>query len=140
MSMQRINRIHLCLFTLGLLLAGALSVMAQTAATSGAQRQDEDSAHQAVFHSRFEAVALQYDEHRDFDREEYRTAEQTGFEDGVNDGRRDRESKHSFRPTEDKNYKRADRGFSGGDKDHFRQLYREAYTRGYEEGYHQDRR
>lgn len=83
---------------------------------------------------------------RDYDRDHYQyvadTARQIGFQDGVNDGARDRETGHSFRPTQDKNYKHGDRGFdrSFGSKDRYKDLYRQAYLSGYGRGYHGQRR
>jgi hypothetical protein len=64
-------------------------------------------------------------------------ARQNGYQDGLNDGARDRRSGHSNRPTQDSNYKRADRGYSSlyGNKDYYKQAYREAYQNGYEQGY-----
>ena len=60
-----------------------------------------------------------------------------GFEDGVNDGRYDRQTGHSFRPTHDPNYRHADRGYNYtfGNRDYYKQLYREGYERGYQQGY-----
>jgi len=60
-----------------------------------------------------------------------------GFEDGVNDGRFDRRTGHSFRPTHDPNFKHADRGYGPGfgSRDYYRQLYREGYENGYRQGY-----
>lgn len=60
-----------------------------------------------------------------------------GFEDGVNDGRWDRRSGHSFRPTHDGNFKHADRGyFPGfGSRNYYKQIYREGYENGYRQGY-----
>ncbi len=71
-----------------------------------------------------------------------RRAEEVGHEDGFNDGRHDFDTHHSFRPTQDGNYKHADHGFDGrfGDRERYREAYREAYSRGYEEGYHRDHR
>jgi hypothetical protein len=64
-------------------------------------------------------------------------ARQYGYQDGINDGARDRRSGHSNRPTQDGNYKHADRGYSSsyGNKDYYKQAYRQAYERGYQEGY-----
>jgi len=64
-------------------------------------------------------------------------AEQIGFQDGVNDGRSDRITGHSFRPTHDDNYKNADRGYNGsfGSKQAYKDTYRVGYERGYQEGY-----
>jgi len=59
-----------------------------------------------------------------------------GYQDGFNDGRSDRITGHSFRPTHDSNFKHADRGYYGGvDRDYYKQMYREAYQNGYERGY-----
>jgi hypothetical protein len=44
-------------------------------------------------------------------------------------------SGHSFRPTHDGNYKHADRGYNGGDKNYYKQAYRQAYEQGYQQGY-----
>src|SRR5262245_66595295 len=65
------------------------------------------------------------------------SARRFGFEDGVNDGRRDRYTGHSFRPTHDDNYRHADRGYSSsfGNKYYYKQAYREAYEQGYSQGY-----
>jgi hypothetical protein len=64
-------------------------------------------------------------------------ARQTGYQDGLNDGARDRRTGHSNRPTQDSNYKRADRGYipTYGDRNYYKQAYREAYYNGYEQGY-----
>lgn len=61
----------------------------------------------------------------------------TGFEDGLNDGRFDRRTGHSFRPTHDPNFKHADRGYyvTFGSRDYYRQIYREGYENGYRQGY-----
>jgi flagellar biosynthesis/type III secretory pathway protein FliH len=55
----------------------------------------------------------------------------------LNDGRNDRQSGHSFRPTQDGNYKHADRGYSSGlgDKNQYKQVYRQGYEQGYQQGY-----
>lgn len=59
-----------------------------------------------------------------------------GYQDGLNDGRNDWYTGHSFRPTHDSNFKHADRGYYGGvDRGYYKQLYREAYEEGYERGY-----
>lgn len=65
----------------------------------------------------------------------YNNARQFGFQDGLNDGRGDRMSGHSFRPTHDGNYKHADRGFNGGDRNYYKSMYRQAYEQGYQQGY-----
>jgi flagellar biosynthesis/type III secretory pathway protein FliH len=55
----------------------------------------------------------------------------------LNDGRNDRQTGHSFRPTQDSNFKRADRGYSSGlgDKNQYKQIYRQGYEQGYQQGY-----
>jgi len=64
-------------------------------------------------------------------------ARQNGYQDGINDGARDRRTGHSNRPTHDDNYRHADRGYipSYGNKDYYRQAYRQAYQNAYEQGY-----
>jgi hypothetical protein len=64
-------------------------------------------------------------------------ARQYGFQDGINDGSRDRRTGHSNRPTQDSNYKHADRGYNSsfGDKNYYKQSYRQAYESGYQQGY-----
>lgn len=64
-------------------------------------------------------------------------ARQYGSQDGLNDGARDRQTGHSNRPTQDTNYRHADRGYSArfGNKEYYKQAYREAYQNGYEQGY-----
>ncbi len=64
-------------------------------------------------------------------------ARQYGYQDGMNDGARDRRTGHSNRPTQDSNYKHADRGYSSsyGNKDYYKQAYRQAYENGYQQGY-----
>ncbi len=83
------------------------------------------------------------DRDRDWDRDRgyYRTASQFGYQDGFSDGRNDRLTGHSFRPTHDGNYHHADRGYYGGygDRNYYKQLYRRAYEDGYERGYNSAR-
>jgi hypothetical protein len=64
-------------------------------------------------------------------------ARQYGYQDGTNDGARDRRTGHSNRPTQDSNYKHADHGYSSsyGDKNYYKQAYRQAYENGYQQGY-----
>jgi hypothetical protein len=64
-------------------------------------------------------------------------ARQVGYQDGLADGRSDRATGHSFRPTQDDNYKNASRGYNSsmGDKQTYKNAYREGYARGYPEGY-----
>jgi hypothetical protein len=64
-------------------------------------------------------------------------ARQYGYQDGINDGARDRRTGHSNRPTQDSNYKNATRGYSSsyGDKNYYKQAYRQAYENGYQQGY-----
>lgn len=64
-----------------------------------------------------------------------RSAQQFGYRDGLNDGRSDRQTGHSFRPTQDDNYKNASNGYSGGDRNQYKAAYRQAYEQGYQQGY-----
>lgn len=67
---------------------------------------------------------------------------QLGFQDGINDGAKDRQTGHSFRPTQDDNYQHGDRGYNSalGDKNQYKQIYRDAYTSGYQQGYYSNGR
>ena len=67
----------------------------------------------------------------------YGNAAQIGYQDGINDGRSDRVTGHSFRPTQDDNYKDASRGYSSsfGDKQSYKNSYRQGYEQGYQQGY-----
>ena len=60
-----------------------------------------------------------------------------GLQDGRMDGQNDRATGHSYRPTEDSNYKHADRGYNSayGNKDSYKQEYRNGYLQGYQQGY-----
>lgn len=64
-------------------------------------------------------------------------ASQNGYSDGYLAGQKDRSTGHSFRPTENKGYKDADRGQSqsGISSDQFKQAYRSAFQQGYQRGY-----
>jgi hypothetical protein len=67
----------------------------------------------------------------------YANARDFGYQDGFNDGKNDRFTGHSFRPTHDGNFKHADRGYFGGygDRNYYKHLYRQAYEKGYDQGY-----
>jgi hypothetical protein len=60
-----------------------------------------------------------------------------GYQDGVNDGAKDRQTGHSFRPTQDDNYKHASRGYNSsmGNRQQYANAYRQTYERGYQQGY-----
>lgn len=60
-----------------------------------------------------------------------------GYQDGLLDGRNDRDTGHSFRPTDTDNYKHADRGYRDqfGSKDAWKSAYRQGYADGYREAY-----
>ena len=64
-------------------------------------------------------------------------AQQRGYQDGVSDGSNDRATGHSYRPTEDSNYRHANRGWNSGriDRDSYSSAYRQAYMQGYQRGY-----
>jgi hypothetical protein len=65
------------------------------------------------------------------------SARRFGYQDGFNDGGRDRRTGHSFRPMHDDNYRHADRGYyhGFGNKNYYKQVYREGYAQGYQQGY-----
>jgi hypothetical protein len=62
---------------------------------------------------------------------------QNGFQDGRNDGQQDRQTRHSSRPTHDRNYKNATHGYNYqlGNRNQYKAAYREAYMQGYAEGF-----
>jgi heterogeneous nuclear ribonucleoprotein A1/A3 len=64
-------------------------------------------------------------------------AQQTGYQDGLLEGEKDRRTGHSFRPTASEAYKDADHNYSivGGDKQSYKNAYRTGYTEGYRRGY-----
>jgi len=64
-------------------------------------------------------------------------ATQNGFQDGANDGLKDRQSGHSFRPTEHESWEHGDRGYNSGfgSKNQYKGSYRQAYIQGYQQGY-----
>lgn len=64
-------------------------------------------------------------------------ARQYGYQDGYNDGLRDRQTGHSFRPTHDDNYRDANRGWDSRmvSSNDYKYAYRQAYSNGYERGY-----
>ena len=64
---------------------------------------------------------------------------QQGFIDGQNDGSKDRQTGHSFRPTENPGWRHPDRGYTSGmgiSKQQYEQAYRDAYMQGYQRGYY----
>ena len=64
-------------------------------------------------------------------------AQQVGYQDGVTDGSQDRQTGHSFRPTQQQAYKHADHNYSPsyGDRQQYKDAYRVAYQQGYQQGY-----
>jgi len=63
-------------------------------------------------------------------------AQQNGYHDGMDDGRKDRMTGHSFRPTQDDNYKNAPGYRSNmGDRQQYKNIYRQGYQQGYQIGY-----
>ena len=65
-------------------------------------------------------------------------AYRTGYQDGLNEGRKDRSGGHSFRPhSHDETYGNADHNYStvGGDRNAYKQRYRQAFDQGYNKGY-----
>jgi hypothetical protein len=68
-----------------------------------------------------------------------RNAERYGYQDGIQLGQSDRNSRHSYRPTEWKAYKDADHGMSSSNgyrsSDDYKREYRQAFMNGYNQGY-----
>jgi hypothetical protein len=60
-----------------------------------------------------------------------------GYNDGLLAGQKDRSTGHSFRPTQNKGYQDADKGYSSsvGDKNQYKQSYRDGFMQGYQRGY-----
>lgn len=66
------------------------------------------------------------------------TSEWIGFQDGLNDGKRQREHSEQFQGSKTANYVRADRGYSTseGDREQYKAAYRDAYANGYQHGFY----
>jgi len=66
-------------------------------------------------------------------------AQRFGYQDGQQAGQRDRQSRHSYRPTEWEAYKDADHGMSSSNgyrsSDDYKRDYRQAFMNGYNQGY-----
>jgi len=64
-------------------------------------------------------------------------AVEIGAQDGLNDGRTDRQTGHSNRPTQGDNYKNALRGYNSsmGGENAYKALYRQGYGPAYQRGY-----
>jgi|SwirhisoilCB3_FD_contig_71_2507210_length_687_multi_3_in_0_out_0_1 hypothetical protein len=65
-------------------------------------------------------------------------ARNVGYNDGLLAGQKDRSTGHSFRPTQNKGYQDADKGYSSsiGDKNQYKQVYRDGFMQGYQRGYY----
>jgi len=61
-----------------------------------------------------------------------------GFQDGLKDGRLQREHSDQFQASKNANYLRADRGYSTseGDREQYKSTYRDAYANGYQHGFY----
>ncbi len=63
---------------------------------------------------------------------------QIGYQDGIRDGERDFQTGHSFRPTQQPNFRHADRGYGSfgyGSLGQYKAEYRQGYEQGYQRGY-----
>jgi hypothetical protein len=105
----------------GLMAAGSVLALAKPPAPAPQGYQDRDD-----------------DRYRRYDRDDYRyggfsRARRFGYDDGFEDGARDRRTGHSFRPAYSRNFRHADRGFDWRFANRYE--YREAYRASYEEGY-----
>jgi hypothetical protein len=69
-------------------------------------------------------------------------AQRFGYQDGLRDGANDRQTGHSFRPTQDDSFRSATNGYQGvfGSRDQYKQWYRQAYEQGYQQGYNGNNR
>ena len=76
-------------------------------------------------------------DHRRWEEAE-RRARETGYQDGLHDGRWDFDHHRHFRLKDKASYKRGDHGYEDrfGDRHHYQEVYRKEYERGYREGYH----
>ncbi len=72
-------------------------------------------------------------------RHEDNAAYQRGFQDGINDGRSDRERGRNANPMKTEHYEDTP-GYdpSSGDKEQYKQIYRQAYTDGYQRAFERD--
>jgi len=140
------NKLRMFLITTALVAGSSALAAAQQPAYQGWGYQDRDRDWDRD-HDRDRDRDRDRDWDRDRDRDRdgyygrygnrnYANARQFGYQDGFNDGRNDRATGHSFRPTHDSNYKHADRGYYGyGDRNYYKQMYRQAYEQGYQQGY-----
>lgn len=66
-------------------------------------------------------------------------AQKFGYQDGLQAGQRDRQGRHSYRPTEWEAYKDADHGMSSSSgyrsADEYKREYRQAFVSGYDQAY-----
>lgn len=63
-----------------------------------------------------------------------------GFQDGLKDGKLQRQHSQQFQGSKTANYLRADRGYSAseGDREEYKSTYRDAYANGYQHGFYGD--
>ena len=119
------------------------------------RERDDRQAYRAGYERGFREVSYRgndrdrdWDRDRDHDRDRggyggggygngLNAARQNGYQDGIDDGAKDRRTGHSNRPTQGDNYKHALRGYipTYGSRDYYKQAYREAYYNAYEQGY-----
>src|SRR5207253_1497374 len=121
------SRYAILVFAVGLGLGAFGSVNPAAAQRDRYDRRDDDR---------------RYDDRGQYDRGRgpNEMAARMGEQDGFNDGRKDRETGHSNRPTQGDNYKNATRGFSGGaGETAYKAAYRQAYVSAYQEGYNERR-
>jgi hypothetical protein len=114
---------------------------------SGWRERDDRQAYRSGYERGFQQVGgYRNDRDGDWDRDRggyggtgygMNSARRYGYQDGINDGARDRQTGHSDRPTQGGNYKHADHGYSSsfGNKNYYKQAYRQAYENGYQLGY-----
>jgi len=86
------------------------------------------------------AVKAFFEEHDHFWEEGQKRARETGYQDGLNDGKHDAVHHRHSDPEHTRAYKKGDGGYIDryGDRRRYQEAYREGYRRGYEEGYHHE--
>jgi len=69
-------------------------------------------------------------------------AAQTGYRDGLNEGRKDARDRRAYDPVRTKQYRNADEGYNNryGSRDEYKREYRSAFEQGYRDGYGNGRR
>ena len=103
--------------------------------TSGRWSSDADrGSYIAGYHSGYEQIG----DYANGQEPASPTSAWIGFQDGLKDGKLQREHSAQFQAGKTANYLRADRGYSTSEGDHeqYRATYRDAYANGYQHGFY----